>query len=246
MHRFYPDPGSEQNGFACLTPEDARHAIKVLRLREGDHVEIVLNDLPWIAEIASVQGDRVVLRKLEPLPSTEPALRVTLFQGIPKADKMDWIVQKATELGVSEIVPLTLSRCVTRLDASDRIRKTDRWKKISREAGKQSGRCVIPQVHEPVSISGLTSSVMMPAISIVPWEGEKEYGPCSFHLEHPNLTSLGILIGPEGGISVEEINLLRDIGFLPVTLGKRILRTETAGLAALAAMMCLYGEMENA
>lgn len=244
MHRFYPDPARSGDGLEYLTKEDAHHALKVLRLREGDRAEILTEGGRWIAGIEKISGEEVLLRKLDPLPSTEPALQVTLFQGLPKADKMDLIVQKATELGVSRIVPLAMERSVMKIAPADSVRKTERWQKIAREAGKQSGRCVIPVVEPPLSVARLCGQASLPDFNLVPWEGAGKDGLLGFHAEHPETKSLGVLIGPEGGISTGEMDELSAAGFIPVTLGKRILRTETAGLAAIAALMCLYGEME--
>lgn len=244
MHRFYADPDRSTENSLWLSAEDARHAVTVLRLKPGQHVEIVHAGSLWDAEIVSADVREVCVRPVASLPSREPGLSVTLFQGLPKADKMDWIVQKATELGVSRIVPLAMDRCVVRLDPKDASRKLERWRKIAREAGKQSGRCVIPEITEPFTLKQLPSLPRFPEISVVPWEEAGEYGPLSFSRDHASLSSLGILIGPEGGITKEEIDLLREAGIIPLTLGKRILRTETAGLAAAAAFMALYGEME--
>ena len=245
MHRFYAAPASSTSpDTEYLTPEDSRHALTVLRLSPGAQVEIVCDGIPWLSEIVSAEGSRGCVRKLAPLPSTEPRLSVTLFQGLPKADKMDWIVQKATELGVSAVVPVAMARSVVRLSEADGLRKTERWRKISREAGKQSGRCIIPEISLPVTLPQLLARTDLPALNAVPWEEAGTFGPLALRALHPEITSLGILIGPEGGITAEEITLLKTGGFLPMTLGKRILRTETAGLAAVAALMCLYGEME--
>lgn len=244
MHRFYADPVRSDGGTACLTPEDARHALTVLRLKPGDHIEIILDGCRSEAEI--VRGDSRVVsaRILSSLPSTEPRLSVTLFQGLPKADKMDLIVQKSTELGVSRIVPVLMNRCVTRPDPKDLDRKLERWRKIAREAGKQSGRCLVTEISAPVRLDRIPESVTLPVENIVPWEEASGFGPLAFRESHPDLSSLGILIGPEGGIEKEEVMTLQAAGFIPVTLGKRILRTETAGLAAVSAFMSLYGEME--
>ena len=245
MHRFYPDPARGADGLEYLTKEDARHALKVLRLREGDRVEMLTEGGRWIAGIDGIRGEEVALRKLEPLPSTESSLQVTLFQGLPKADKMDLIVQKATELGVSRIVPLAMERSVTRIAPADSARKTESWQKIAREAGKQSGRCVIPVVEPPATVQRLCARSDLPSFSIVPWEDTREGGLLGFRAAHPEAKSIGVLIGPEGGISAAEMAGLEAAGFIPVTLGRRILRTETAGPAAIAALMCLYGEMEQ-
>ena len=244
MHRFYADPSRTDDNRCYLTPEDARHALTVLRLKAGQHVELFRGRERWEAEIVSTDSRDVCVRLLSLLPSTEPELSVTLFQGLPKADKMDWIVQKATELGVCRVVPVLMNRCVSRPEPKDFIRKLDRWRKIIREAGKQSGRCVIPDITEPVDLRSLPAFSVLPEVSIVPWEDADGFGPLAFRAAHPVLSSLGILIGPEGGIESEEISFLRSAGFIPLTLGKRILRTETAGLAAVSAFMSLYGEME--
>ena len=244
MHRFYPESGRSRDDLEFLTAEDSRHALTVLRLKAGAQVEVVVGGRPWLAEIVGEENRTVCVRKLSPLPSTEPELAVTLFQGIPKADKMDWIVQKATELGVSRIVPVAMERCIVKLSPADTGKKLERWRKISREAGKQSGRCILPEILPPITLEGLLSLEDLPALNAVPWEDAGAFGPLALHRTHPDTDSLGILIGPEGGITPDEISLLRSAGFLPMTLGKRILRTETAGIAAVAALMSLYGEME--
>ena len=244
MHRFYPDPDPGPDGLALLSADDSRHALTVLRLKAGDRVEVMTSGQRWLAEIAGEENRIVRVRKLVPLPSSEPKLAITLFQGIPKADKMDWIVQKATELGVSRVVPVLMERSVVRFSAADGRKKTDRWQKISREAGKQCGRCVLPAIDLPLTLDQLAARPNLPALNVVPWEEAEGFGPLALREAYPVMESLGILIGPEGGISSREIALLKSKGFLPMTLGKRILRTETAGLAALASLMCLYGEME--
>jgi len=244
MHRFYPDPALSKDDFEFLTADDSRHALTVLRLKAGTQVEVISGGLRWLAEIVGEESRIVCVRKLSLLPSTEPKLAVTLFQGIPKADKMDWIVQKATELGVSRIIPVAMERSVVRLSEADGRKKTERWQKISREAGKQCGRCVLPEICPPATIEQLAAGTDLPALNVVPWEEAEGFGPLALHNAWPKTDSLGILIGPEGGISNREIGLLKSEGFLPMTLGKRILRTETAGIAAVASLMSLYGEME--
>ena len=237
MHRFYVD--SVQNGFAQLTEEDRKHALKVLRLKPGENVEAVCAG----ERLSAVLREDAMLEITGRLPSTEPSLCITLFQGIPKADKMDWIVQKAVELGVSHIVPVQMSRCVARFSEQDCEKKRTRWTRIAREAGKQSGRCIVPDVSLPVDLRAVSDMASDLDACVVPWEEAADPGPLGFAKSCPGLHSLGILIGPEGGISPEEIEALVP-PFRPITLGPRILRTETAGLAAAAAMLALYGEME--
>ena len=244
MHRFYADTSRSEDQTVFLTPDDARHALTVLRLKSGQHVEIIRNGMRFEAVIDCDNIPNVSARLLSSLPSTEAALSITLFQGLPKADRMDLIVQKSTELGVSRIVPVIMNRCVVRPDPKDLTRKLERWSRIAREAVKQSGRCRIPEISVPVSLNLLADTVSLPEINIVPWEEASGFGPLAFRKSHPELSSLGILIGPEGGIEKEEIVLLQSLGFIPITLGNRILRTETAGPAALSSFMSLYGEME--
>ena len=244
MHRFFADPGRCDGDSLFLTEDEARHAVTVLRLKTGQHIEVILNNLRYEAEITCMDRRDVNVRLICPLPSTEPVLSVTLFQGLPKGDKMDLIVQKSTELGISRIVPVIMSRCVAKMLPYESARRLERWNRISREAVKQSCRSVIPMILPPVALQDLSCVENFPSAKIVPWENASGYGPLAFRNEHPSLSSLGILVGPEGGIEEEEIRFLQEIGFVCITLGKRILRTETAGLAAVAAFMGLYGEME--
>lgn len=245
MHRFFADPGLSDDKLLFLSPEDAYHARAVLRMKPGQQVELIHQSALWIAELLSVEEHEVCARPVHSLPSAETSLAITLFQGLPKSDKMDWIVQKATEIGVSRIVPLVMSRCVVKYDTKKDRQKIDRWQKIIREACKQSGRCVVPTLAEPCSIKQLRDLSLLPELNVVPWEGAESYGPRSFCQDHSVPSSLGILIGPEGGIDSEEISVLQKMGFVPITLGKRILRTETAGLAAVSAFLGLYGEMDS-
>ena len=242
-HRFYAEEAAGADRF-FLTAEDAHHALRVLRMQPGEELELFAGGRRMLAALEAPDASgRLPARVIRPLPSTETALRLTLVQGLPKADKMEWIIQKAVELGVARIVPVRMSRCVVRLDDRDAEKKLLRWQRIAREAGKQSGRCVIPEVASPVDLRQVPSLAAALDACVVPWEECEGRGPLAFHNAHPALASLGIVIGPEGGIAPEEIAQLSDC--IPITLGRRILRTETAGLAAAAAFLALYGEMES-
>lgn len=244
MHRFYADESRLTDGMAYLTAEDARHAVRVLRMTAGEHAEVFLRGRRYLGEISDISPEDVTLRLLEELPSTEARLRITLYQGLPKADKMELIIQKAVELGAEAIVPVAMGRCVVRLDERDGRKKQERWQKIAREACKQSGRCLMPEVTAPVSFKESLNRLSGHDAAIVPWEDARGYSLNAFHRDHPDVTNLAVVIGPEGGMSAEEIEAMARIGCQPVTLGPRILRTETAGLAAISALMCLYQEME--
>ncbi len=245
MPRFYVETEEPSPVRCCLTPEDAHHALHVLRLGLEDSAELIVNSRRYQARITEISGGSVFLSLLSPLPSTEPGIAITLFQGLPKSDKMDWIVQKSVELGVSRIVPLHMARCVSKPDAKDAEKKAERWRKIAREAGKQSGRCIVPEVFSPFSAAQAASLLTEPEHVLVPWEQCPSPGPLGWVREHESVHSIGIVIGPEGGITPDEIQQFLHLGCEPVTLGRRILRTETAGIACISALLGLYGEMEG-
>ena len=201
-------------------------------------------DQRYEAEILTAQGEQVTLRILRELPSTEAGLRVTLYQGLPKAEKMELIVQKAVELGADAVVPVAMSRSVVKLDAKDALRKQERWQKIAREASKQSGRCCEMTVSAPISWKQLLAELPHYELCLVPWEDARTISLTSIHQQHRSVKEIALVIGPEGGMGAEEVNAMQDLGCIPVTLGPRILRTETAGMAAMAALFCLYGDME--
>ncbi len=245
MNRFYALEAPVPGALAIITPEDTVHALRVLRIRPGEQAELLYRGSRFLAEAVTAENGSAVFRVLSPLPSTEPRLRVTLFQGLPKADKMELVIQKAVELGAEAVVPVAMGRCVVRLDPRDALRKTERWQKIAREACKQSGRCLEPDVHTPLNLKEACALLSGFDAALVPWEEARGYGPAAFRREHPEVRSLALVIGPEGGIAPEEIGMMQNAGCRPVTLGPRILRTETAGMAAIAALMALYGEMEG-
>ena len=149
-------------GRAGLNEEDSRHALRVLRLREGDEVELVCAPERFLAVIDGVEAERVRVRVLHPLRGTEAATRVTLYQGLPKADKMELIIQKATELGAAAVQPVAMERCVVRLDGKDAAKKTERWQKIAREAVKQCARVCAPEVRLPQKLSTLRQELGIP------------------------------------------------------------------------------------
>ena len=247
MHRFFADEGGIVEGRAGLNEEDSRHALRVLRLREGDEVELVCAPERFLAVIEGVEEERVRVRVLHPLRGTEAATRVTLYQGLPKADKMELIVQKATELGAAAVQPVAMERCVVRLDGKDAAKKTERWQKIAREAVKQCARVAAPEVRLPAKLCALREELKSLDVLIVPWEDARDGSIRDALAPFAGREALrvGILIGPEGGIAPQEAQWLREqAGGRLVTLGPRILRTETAGIAALTIAMALRGEME--
>ena len=235
MHRFWVKEKLSAGIEASLDPAEARHAGQVWRLKPGEPCELLGNGERWQGEITDLTPNAGTVRAVALLPSTEPRLRITLFQGLPKGDKMELIIQKAVELGAEAIVPVAMTRCVTR---------RERWQRIAAEACKQSGRCALPEVRPLLNGKDLPQAFAGFDAVLVPWEEAKEGSLRNFSQHHPEIRSLAIVIGPEGGITPEEIAEMEKAGAQTVTLGPRILRTETAGMAVIAALMSQYGEME--
>ena len=227
--------------------EDSRHALRVLRLEVGDEVELVCADVRYQAGVAGVEDGVVTVAIRGELRPTEAKTQVTLYQGLPKADKMELIAQKTTELGVYAIRPVAMERCVVKLEGKDAGKKIERWQKIAREAVKQCARTSVPQVLEPKKLPQLAQEFEQLDVLIVPWEEARDGSIREVLAPYAGREGLniGILIGPEGGISQKEAQWLAENAKAKlVTLGPRILRTETAGLASLTMVMACMGEME--
>ena len=251
MHRFFFETCqafqnditdlSNQDNIVTLSQEESRHAAQVLRLTPG--TEIVLLDgigHVYSAHIISVKTPRVMARVAGALPNHEPIIKVTLYQGLPKADKMEWIAQKCTELGVHAIQPVYFSRC-DKGPGKNNEKSNLRCQRIVRETVKQCGRGVVPAVAFPVAFEDALPMIRSHGLAFATWEEERKTRIADFF--PPGARDIAIVIGPEGGITPAEVSRLVFSGAFPVTLGKRILRTETAGMAALASIMTLVGEL---
>lgn len=232
MHSFFTE--APVDGLVRLAPEDAQHALKALRLRAGEKLAVVFEGSRHEAAFEVLDG-QACARVLRPLPGNEPRLRVTLYQGLPKGDRMEGIVQKCTELGVHRIVPCLFSRCVARWEGNGK--KQARWQRIAREAAVQCGRAHVPLVGDCLPFQALPEALGRHQLALVPWE----QGSRPMRAAWQGELDLALVIGPEGGITPAEIDALKAQA---ITLGPRILRTETAGMAALAMAMMLAGEME--
>ena len=224
--------------------EDVVHIKRVLRMREGDTLNMCdSSGCDYLAKIREIGEKDIFLDVLEKKKSeTEPPVKVTLFQGIPKAGKMDYIIQKTTELGIFEIVPSVLSRCVVKLDGDKKIK---RWQKISEEAAKQSGRGIIPEIKEPMNLKEAIEELKNFDLAFVPYECEEENCLRDVLKSKDDIKTVGFMIGPEGGFEKSEIDLLVENGITPISLGKRILRTETAGEAVLSMVMYEIGDINS-
>ena len=234
MHRFFTDEISD--GTAWIHGEDVRHIRKVLRLVPGDSVTLCDGrGTDYGAVIRSISTDSVELGILSSIPSeSESSTRITLYQCLPKSGKMEWIVQKGTELGVHSIVPVLSERCIVQPGERFEQRRI-RYQRVAEEAAKQSRRGVIPQVRELIRIQDLVPQEG--SLFLVCDEEERALTLKQALRSGPVPADIGILIGPEGGLARSETKLLAARGGICVTLGRRILRTETAGLAVLAQIL---------
>ena len=246
MHHFFVTPQQISGDKIRIEGGDVNHMKNVLRMKLHEKAEISDGESrTYLCEVEAYEEDAAVLHILEEMEAdTEPASKLYLFQGLPKSDKMELIVQKSTELGAAAIAPVAMIRSVVKLEGKDAAKKTERWQKIAREAVKQCARVSAPEVRLPRKLSAMREELNALDVLIVPWEDARGYSLTAFHREHPDIRDLAIVIGPEGGMSADEIARMKDCGCQSVTLGPRILRTETAGLCALSALFCLYGELE--
>ena len=250
MHRFFVDTrqiNPVQNQIIIIN-EDVKHISKVLRLREKDTVEICDGaNMEYICKIQSVGKDNIKLSITEKKQSiSEPPIKVMLYHGIPKGNKMDLIIQKTVELGVTEILPVEMKRTVVQFSGGrDKQNKVERWQKIALEAAKQSKRGIIPTVHFPVSFDDALEHSERNQLNIMPYENEDKKGfkDVIKSLNSDNIDKVGIWIGPEGGLDEKEVIKASENGTYTITLGPRILRTETAGLTVLSLMMYELGDL---
>lgn len=240
MHHFFvtPDQVDEQNIY--IKGSDVNHMRNVLRMKTGGQVEVSDgNNLKYLCKIVDYETDRAVLKILERRKAdTELLSKLYLFQGLPKSDKMELIVQKAVELGAYKIVPVATKRCVVKLDVKKAEKKVERWNSIAESAAKQAGRSIIPEVSEVMSYQAALRMVKELDVVLIPYElaeGMEETKAVIKAMKSGQ--SVGIFIGPEGGFEQEEVEEAVMQGAKPVTLGRRILRTETAGMAMLSILM---------
>lgn len=238
MNRFFVKKDDIADNTAVITGEDVKHISKVLRMAPGDKVMLCDGEgYQYIAEIADISKEQVNLSLLsEERCVAEPSQRITLYQGLPKGDKMDLIVQKCVELGISEIVPVAAERSVVRIKPGEFGGKRTRYQRVAYEAAKQCGRGIIPQIADVATFKSV--DMTRHDLIIVAYEDEKGNTLKSLLRANMQAKDIAIVIGPEGGLEKAEVDILIQKGGAAVTLGPRILRTETAGMAALA--MILY------
>lgn len=242
MQRFFVEPHQidEAAHQIHIVGTDVNHISNVLRMKQGEEV--------WISDggkkeyrcaIEAFSADEVLLHIIYAQePDYELSSRIYLFQGLPKADKMELIIQKAVELGAYEIIPVETKRCVVKLDGKKAAKKVDRWQQIAESAAKQSKRMLVPEVHSVMTFKEALAYAKELDVLLIPYElakGMKETKELIRSIEPGK--SIGVFIGPEGGFEEQEVADAMEAGAKPITLGHRILRTETAGLAILSVLM---------
>ncbi len=239
MLHLFADPSDVQDELLTITGPEVNHIRNVMRLKPGEEISVSIggDGKEYRYGIESYTEDSVLCRlRFVKDKEVELPVKVLLFQGLPKADKMDLIVQKAVELGAAEIIPVSMERCVVKLDAGKAAKKTARWQTIAESAASQSRRSIIPRVLAPMSMrEAVEYAKEQTEVRVIPYELQEDDGSVKQYLESlKEGQSVSIFIGPEGGFTPAEVELAKEAGIRPISLGRRILRTETAGLAILS------------
>lgn len=241
LTRIYTPSALATDGEVALTTMGANHVVRVLRLRVGDSLSLFDgNGNEFRAELARIDGSNVTAKVGARMVGTpESPLKIKLVQGISRGERMDWALQKATELGVSSIAPVLTARSVVRLDDKQSSKKQEHWQQIAIGACEQSGRCFVPQVLTPVTLRQYLQESRKEGIRLV----LSPTGPSALTRLTSMSTKAELLIGPEGGLDDDEIDQAQQAGFVPVRLGPRVLRTETAAVTALTVLQALWGDL---
>lgn len=244
MPKFFVTTNQIEGKKISIQNEDVNHIKNVLRAKIDDTIEICdsITSKNYICKIEQIEDKHIYCHIVEEIESNvEPHIQVSIFQGLPKADKMELVIQKSVELGAYDITPVEMKRCVVKLNDKDKIKKIQRWQKISEGAAKQSGRDRIPTIHPIINVHTLCENIKKYDLVLVAYENEKIN---TLKQELKNIKSdknkqmkIAIVIGPEGGIDKEEIAKLEEYHARVITLGNRILRTETVALNILSVIM---------
>lgn len=240
MHHFFVSPNQIDDKYVTITGGDVNHIKNVLRMKVDEELLISNGqDKDYYCKIEAISDDEIKALILdEEFEGTELPTELYLFQGLPKSDKMELIIQKSVELGVKEIIPVATKRCVVKLDDKKEASKIKRWQAISESAAKQSRRTIIPEISSVMSFKEAINRAKEFELGIIPYENFKDMKETKEVLSKVQKgIKIGIFIGPEGGFDEQEVNQAEEIGAKPITLGNRILRTETAGLAILSMLI---------
>lgn len=240
MYQFFVPPENIQENRIVITGEDVNHIKNVLRMKIGEEISVSNGEDKREYRCGIIEIGEEVICELRFIKEdgVELPSKITLFQGLPKADKMELIIQKAVELGVYEVIPVSMKRCVVKLDEKKQKAKLLRWQSISEAAAKQSKRSIIPQIRPILNLKQAIEYTKEMDIVLVPYELAEDMHKTRELIESVKPGQhIGFFIGPEGGFDDTEIQLLLDNKAVPITLGRRILRTETAGFTVLSILM---------
>jgi 16S rRNA (uracil1498-N3)-methyltransferase len=243
MYNFFADETQKQGNCFIITESDFNHISNVLRMKTGDEILVSCNGKASLCNIEIFSDYIKAEIKEENYHNTNLPIKLHLFQGLPKSDKMELIIQKAVELGVEEITPVEMNRCVVKIEEKKKKSKKERWQAIAESAAKQSKRVVIPRVNDIISYKEFLGKTEELSLLLVPYENKDGMKSTKEALSLiKNGDTVGILIGPEGGFEPKEIDAATEKNGKIISLGSRILRTETAAITALS-MCMLYAEM---
>ena len=239
MPKFFIKSEQIKDNSIDIIGSDVNHIKNVLRTKVGEEIELcnIETSQNYKCQIQEIEKEKIVCNIIEKINSqTEGDIKVTIFQGLPKADKMELIIQKSVELGAYDITPVEMGRCIVKLNEKDKAKKIERWQKISEVAAKQCGRDTIPQVNEVLNINDICNNIDKYDVIIVAYEKEQSNTIKRElkRIKQEGLEKIGIVIGPEGGFEEKEVEKLEQSGAKIITLGKRILRTETVALNVLS------------
>lgn len=248
MPKFFVKQNQIKDDEIYIIGQDVNHIKKVLRAKIGDELQICnsQNGENFLCQIQDFEDENITCKIKEKIEEQiESNIEVTIFQGLPKADKMEYIIQKSVELGTHDIAPVEMKRCVVKLNDKDKSKKILRWQKISEVAAKQCGRDIIPEINNIINVKNICDLVTKYDIVLVAYENErqntlkaelKEFKE-KIKNKQDNKIRIGLVIGPEGGLEEKDVESLKQAGAKIITLGKRILRTETVALNVLSIIM---------
>ncbi len=231
MQKFFVKSEQIKENKIEIIGTDVNHIINVLRLKKDDEIQICNEDTSenYISKILNGDKEKLICEIVEKIDKTiETDVNITVYQGLPKADKMELIIQKTTEIGVKRIIPIQMERSIVKLSGKDEVKKIERWQKIAEVAAKQSKRDIIPKIENVQKIENICYNIKEYDLFIIAYEDEEQVKLKEILKKNSKAKNIAVLIGPEGGIALKEIEKLQQNGAITVTLGNRILRTETA------------------
>lgn len=243
MPRFFVKQKQQKEKNIEIEGQDVKHIRNVLRKKEGEEIEICNQETGknYECKIIEIREEKIVAEIIKETEEKESNIKIDVYQGLPKSDKMELIIQKSVELGANAIIPVEMSRSIVKIESKDRVKKQERWQKIAESAAKQCGRNIIPEIRKISTIEDIAKEIEKYDVTIVAYEKEKE-NTLKNEMQkvkenQKEETKIAIIIGPEGGLEEKDIKILEEKGAKIVTLGKRILRTETVALNILSIIM---------